>query len=75
MNQKISFDTIIVKVGKVQHTKKYSKWRALRLDVKGISRVQMAVLFRRYFEDARINEKVIRTVQPSGIKLYSADCN
>ena len=75
MNRKISFDSIIVKVGNVQNTKKYSKWRALRLDTKGIGRIQLATLFRRYFEDAQINEQVIRTVQPSGVRLYSADCD
>ena len=60
--QKISFDNIIIKVGRVVNEKKYSKWRACRLEFKGIGFIQMATLLRRYFEAAEINEKAIRTV-------------
>ena len=53
---------VLVRVGRVLAVAQNTKWAALRLDFKGVSRIHMATLLRRYFVQARVDEKVIKSV-------------
>ena len=71
MNSKcLILNDLSLKVSRVT-PKKNSKWRALRMELKGIGLVTIRTLLRSYFDESGVNEKVIRTVQPDRVRLYS----
>ncbi len=45
------------------------------MELKGIGLVAMRTFVRSYFDTAAVDESVIKTVQPSGVRLFSAKCD
>ena len=73
MGKDLNFNEITVRVGRVK-SKKNTKWRALRLECRGIGRIQLATHLRHYFDGSDVNEDIVRTQQPNGAGLFGAPC-
>ena len=60
IESKVNFDKVDVKIGRVKA--KNTKWRGLRLELKGIGLIKIRTLMRNFFDETRVDERAVTTI-------------